>query len=81
MTKFKKNEKVRIRTLTHHERYGQQLYYNGTMMQSEGLEGIVIEVVWRDYGYIYRVKTELDDRWLWMENWLEKLDDVQYIGY
>lgn len=81
MTKFKKNEKVRIRTLTHSERYGQQLYYNGTMIQSEGLEGTVIKVVWRDYGYIYRVKTELDDRWLWMENWLEKLDDVQYIGY
>lgn len=51
------------------------------MMQSEGLEGTIIEIVWRDYGYIYRVKTELDDRWLWMEKWLEKLYDVQYIGY
>lgn len=50
MTKFKKGERVRIKTLTHHERYGQQLYYNGTMMQSEGLEGTIIEIVWRDYG-------------------------------
>ncbi len=69
---LKKGDKVRIRNLSKEERYGAKLHYNSNMINSEGLEGVILTVEERNYGVIHRVKTKRHDEWKWLPEWLEK---------